>query len=97
MTKNWKNFTAEKINYSVFFKSKIAIYLASIKNVQAAGEVFIPQKEHLALQNLNFLHFRGSFRPSWIQIRIHSPYADPGPDPADQNECGSRSTTLLFS
>jgi hypothetical protein len=58
---------------------------ASIKDVQAAGEVFSPQRKHLALEKLNFLHFCGSFRPSLIQIRI--PNADP--DPADQNECGS--------
>ncbi len=48
--------------------SKIAVYLsqASIKDVQATREVF--KGEHLALQNLNFLHFCGSFWPSWIRI-----------------------------
>jgi hypothetical protein len=45
------------------------------------------KKEHLALKNLNFPHFCGSF---WA-IRIRIPNADP--DPADQNECGSGSAT----
>ncbi len=50
------------------------------------------KREHLSLKNLNYLHFCGSFWPSWIRIRI--PNADP--DPADQNECGSGSTTLVI-
>jgi hypothetical protein len=51
------------------------------------------KREHLALQNMNFFHFCGSFCPSWIRIRI--PNADP--DSANQNECGSRSTILTPS
>jgi hypothetical protein len=45
MTKNWKNFTGGK--NIIFFDKKIAIYLslASIKDAQATGEVFIPQKK----------------------------------------------------
>ena len=38
--------------------------------------------ENSVLQNLNFLHFCGSFLPSWIQIRIQS---NANPDP----ECGN--------
>jgi hypothetical protein len=40
---------------------------ASIKDVQATGEAFSPQREHPALQNrkfLNIFHFLGSFLPS---------------------------------
>jgi hypothetical protein len=50
-----------------------------------SGEVFIPQKINLALQNLNFLHFCGSCWPSLdpdpyshVRIRIQP-----------TNECGS--------
>jgi hypothetical protein len=40
---------------------------------------------------LNFFIFVGHFSPSWIRICI--PIADP--DPADQNQCESGSTTTL--
>jgi hypothetical protein len=39
----------------------------------------MPQKKTCSTSNFNFLHFCGSFWPSWIRIQ----------DPADQNECGS--------
>jgi hypothetical protein len=55
MTKNWEKITAE-IKY---FWSKIAIM-----DVQATGEVFIPQKKTSSTSNLNFLHFFvGNFDP----------------------------------
>jgi hypothetical protein len=41
--------------------------LASIKYVQAAGEVFSPQRKHLALKNKKFIKF---FPVLWIQILI---------------------------
>jgi hypothetical protein len=48
---NWKKFTAEiKL---IFFGSKIVIYL-SIKDVQATGEVFIPQKKRCSPSKLEF-------------------------------------------
>jgi|688.fasta_scaffold645846_1 hypothetical protein len=58
--------------------------------VQATGEKssFL-KREHLALQNMNFLHFCWSFWPSWIRI----PNADADSDSADP--CGSGSTTLV--
>ncbi len=69
-----------------FFGSKQFTYpLAAIKDVQATCEAFIPQKRTSSTSKLAFLHFCGSFCPSWIRIRI--PNADP--DPADQNESGS--------
>jgi hypothetical protein len=55
MTKNWKKFTAKK-NWIFFFLKLQFIYpLASIKNAQATGEAFKPQKEHPALQNIKIL------------------------------------------
>ncbi len=80
-----KNLQLKKIT---FCWSKIAIYLSiglhkRTSNLQEKSSSL--KREHLALQNLNFLHFYGSFWPSWIRIRI--PNADP--DPADQNECVS--------
>jgi hypothetical protein len=68
-----------------FLLSKIAIYLflGSVKNDQATGELFISQRKHLALKILKFLYFFGSFLPLL------------DPDPADQNECGSGFTTLI--
>jgi hypothetical protein len=66
---------------------------ASIKDVKATEEVFIPEKRTSSTSETEFLHFRGLFLPSWKRIRIRSPNADP--DPADHNGCGSGSTTLL--
>ncbi len=64
-----------------------------MKDVQATGEAFSPQKEHSALQNLNFFHFSlylhpdphwergsGSSRPKSMQIRIHNTLVVPVPD-----------------
>ncbi len=66
-------------------------WIKYIKDVQATGEVFIPQIEQPKLRNLELFHFFcGSFLAAWIRIRI--PNADP--ESADQNECGSGSTTL---
>ncbi len=76
----------QKIFIYIIFGSKIEIYLylGLHKGRQSYRSL------HLALQNVNFLHFCGSFWPSWIRIRISN--ADP--DLADQNKCGSGSTTL---
>jgi hypothetical protein len=46
---------------------------ASIKDVQATGEAFSPQKGTSC--TVTFFHFCGSLLPSWIGIRI------PDPDP----------------
>ncbi len=46
------------------------------------------EREYLALQNLNFLHFCGSILPSWIRIRICIPNADPDL----YSQCGSGSS-----
>ncbi len=62
-----------------FLGSKIAFYLSL--------GLHKGRPSYLALQNLNFLHFWGTFWPSLIRIRIRIPNADP--DPADQNEYGS--------
>jgi hypothetical protein len=86
---NGKKLKAEKKLTFFYQKLQFTYDLASIKDVQvqATGEVFIPRKRDLALQNLKFLHFCGSFWPSWIQFRV--PNADQ--DPASQRECGSGS------
>jgi hypothetical protein len=52
------------------------------------------ESEHPAPQNIHFLtvsYYLGSLFPTLIRIRI--PIADP--DPADPNQCGSGSTSLL--
>jgi hypothetical protein len=81
---------------------------ASIKDAQAPGEAFSPQKgtsstskdEHSDL----FSIFLESLFPSWILIRIRNLYADPDPDPTAQinadpcgYESGSGSETLAGS
>ncbi len=63
-------------------KLKFSYPYASIKDVKIQEKSFSLEREHLTLQNLNFLHFCGSFWPSWIRIQIRIPSADP--DPADQ-------------
>ncbi len=45
-----------------------------MKEVQATGEIFIPQKLTSSIPNLKLLRII---------------FAPPDPDPADQNECGS--------
>jgi hypothetical protein len=62
----------------IFFdqKSKFTYPLASIKDVQAAGEAFSSQKSTQKMKFQNFFFcICGSFLPSWIRIRI------PNPDP----------------
>jgi hypothetical protein len=43
MTKNWKNFTTENFDY-FFFNLQFTYPYASIKDAQATGEAFSPQK-----------------------------------------------------
>jgi hypothetical protein len=72
--------------------------LASVKDSQATGEAFSPQKRTSSTSkdenSLLFLNFLGSFLPSRIRIRIRNLYADPDPDPTAQinaDPCGSGS------
>ena len=51
-----------------------------IKDAQATGEAFSPQKPHPALENLKFL-------PCFLFLWVIFALLDP--DPADQNQCGS--------
>ncbi len=83
----------EKI-YSRFFFFKNCNFFypqAPKKDVQATGEVFIPQKRTSNTSKVRFVHF-------WVILvppdpdPIRIPSADP--NPAEQNECGSGSTTL---
>jgi hypothetical protein len=74
-----KNYSLKNLN----FRTKIAIYLSlSIKDVQAIGEAFNPQKRTSSTSkheiSLLFLFKCRPFLPSWI----HNPHPD---------ECGSRS------
>jgi hypothetical protein len=54
MTKNWKTFAVKK--KFCMFKIAIAYPQASIKDVQAAGEAFSPQKRTSSTQNMKFLN-----------------------------------------
>jgi hypothetical protein len=68
MIKNWKKFTAE-----IFFQ--FTYPYASIKDVQATGEAFSPQKRTSSTSKhkiSKIYHFCGSFLPSWIRIRIRN-------------------------
>jgi hypothetical protein len=78
MTKNWKKNLKLKIFVIIFFSSKIATNWASIKDVQATGEAFSPQRrEHPAIQNMKFLYL---FLFLWVIFAL----LDPGPEPATQ-------------
>jgi hypothetical protein len=44
---------------------------ASIKDFQATGETFSTQREHSALQNMNFLNF---FLFLWVIFALLDPY-----------------------
>ncbi len=73
MTKNWKTFTAEKINYIYLLikNCNLLIRRTSIKDIQATEKSASLKREHPALQSLKISSlFRGSFLPSWIRIRI---------------------------
>jgi hypothetical protein len=87
MTKIGKYLHLKKNLYIfVYQKLQFTSLYASIKDVQATGEVFIPQKRTSSTSKHEFF-----FTFLWIRIpiriRIRIPNADP--DPADQNECGS--------
>ncbi len=80
---NWKNLQLKKI----FFDRPL---LRTFKLQEKSSAL---KREHLALKNLNFLHFCGSVWPSWIQIRI--PIADPirvQPTKINAHPCGSGSS-----
>jgi hypothetical protein len=51
--------------------SKITIYFATIKDVQATGKASVLERENPALQNMKFINFFlkfcGSCLPSWIR------------------------------
>jgi hypothetical protein len=79
--KNCKNFKAEKIN--VFFIKNCNLLIirpTSIKDVQATGEAFSPQKRTSRTSKL------GNFS---LFIFLSVIFAVLNPDPADQNQCGS--------
>jgi hypothetical protein len=63
-------------------------------DVQATGEVFIPQKKTSSTSKFELSSLLWVIWPFWIRIRIRITNADP--DPADQNECGSGSATIVF-
>jgi hypothetical protein len=78
MTKNLKKFTADFLNFLIFLKSKTTIYLSLglHKGFHANTEAFSPQKEHPALQNIQFLNFFllfWAFFALWIRIWISNP------------------------
>jgi hypothetical protein len=58
-----------------------------MKDIQATGEIHNLKREHAGLQSttvLNFFFFL-------VDLFAH---LDPDPDPTDQNQCSSESTTL---
>jgi hypothetical protein len=68
------------------------IFFLIIKDVQAIGEVIIPQKKTASTSKFKFSSLCGLFWPTWFRIRI--PNADPDPDriqPTKMNvdPCGS--------
>jgi hypothetical protein len=74
MTKNLKKLKAEKIClYFLDQKLQFTYPHASIKDAQATGEAFRPQKRTSSNSKdeipLPFSFFCGSFLPSWIRIQ----------------------------
>ncbi len=84
MTKNWKIFTRTAGNLYIFFWSKIAIYLslASLKDAQATGIAFSPQK--WTSSTSLFL---------WLIFALLDPATQVNADPCGS---GSGSTTVIF-
>jgi hypothetical protein len=86
-----KNLTIlqQKIFYKYNFDQKLLFTFpyASIKDAQATGDAFSPQKEniqHLNMKFIYFFYFCGSFLPSWIRIqrlKFMRMNADPDPKP----------------
>jgi hypothetical protein len=72
MTKNLKKFTAEQ--KFIFFDQKLQFtYLqAFIKDVQATGEVFIPQKRTSSTSKLEFSSLL------WAMLALPDPYSQCG-------------------
>jgi hypothetical protein len=87
MTKNWKKFTAKKLNLN-FQKLQFTYPCASRKDVQATEEAFSPQKKHPELQNMKFLNF-------FLLLRIIFALLDPDTDPNPESRYGS--TDLIES
>jgi hypothetical protein len=78
MTKNWEKLQLKK-NFIFFYQKLQFTYpLASIKDVQATGEAFSPQKRtsSTSKHEISFLYFSGNFYPpgcgSGSQIRIRT-------------------------
>jgi hypothetical protein len=77
MTKNLKKITAEKNQYFFVQKLQFTYTETSIKDVQATGEAFSPQKRTFSTSKHKFLDF---FQFLWVTFAILDP------DPADQNQ-----------
>ncbi len=94
MTKNLKEFTAKKSLYFLIKNCNLLIPRPPLRTLKLQKKSSSLKREHLALKNLNFLHFCGS---TWIRIRI--PIADPDPriQPTKMNAhpCGSGSATMV--
>jgi hypothetical protein len=91
----------KKLNFFLDQKLQFTFPLAYIKDAQATGEAFSPQKRTSSTKKHEnsglFFYFCGSFLPSWIRIRIRNLSADPDPDLATQinaDPCESGSETL---
>ncbi len=67
MTKIWKKYS-RKFFFSFFIKNAIYFSPGLIKDAQATGEAFSPQKRTSRWNLLTVFYFSGPFLPSWIQI-----------------------------
>jgi hypothetical protein len=85
MTKTVKFNSLKK---SLFLNKKLPIIYpyAFVKDVQATGEAFSPQNSTSSTPTMKFLHF---FLFSWVTFALLDP------NPAEQNQNRSGSTTLL--
>ncbi len=77
----WKNINSRNFFFIFWSKLLFTYHCGSLKNVNATGETFSPEREHTALQNMRFLNFFIFFGsclalwirihwPDWIRIRI---------------------------
>jgi hypothetical protein len=81
---NWKKINLTKNFIFIFFQFQFTYPKASTKEVQATREVFISRKITFSITKLVISSLL------WEIFTL----LDSDPNPADQNECGSGSTTL---
>jgi hypothetical protein len=73
-------------NFRILQLKKILLFSLDLHPVQATGDASALEKEHPAIQNMIFVQFFFIFL--WVIFTLLIP------DPADQNQFGSGSTTM---